>query len=291
MRHHAAGSAALLCALLLCAPAHADKRKIAVMDLMADTRLDAGIVKTLNEILLNEFTNEASLDVLGSSDIATMLTLEEERIKLTGCADDSCLAEIGGALGVQLIGAARVGAVGEKYVVSIKVLDVNGATVLGRTSEMVEKNDTELIAAIQRAVATVLGKLTGQPAADEPAAEGTLTAAPAAEPSTGFWDVSPWVGLGLTVALGGTAAALAGVAYKDSKDAQDAFVGSPAWRDAKDAMESKALAADVLFGVAGAAAVATVLLFVLAPDDVPPASAGVIPVRGGGAATLTVRFR
>ena len=86
-------------------------------------------------------------DVLGSADIASMMSLEEERIKLTGCADDSCLAEIGGALGVQLLASAAIGSVGEKFVVTVKVLDVNEARVLDRVMKPRLKASISMIAA------------------------------------------------------------------------------------------------------------------------------------------------
>ena len=50
---------------------------------------------------------------------------------------------------------------------------------------------------------------------------------------------------------------------------------------------TRSLAADTLFGLAGAAALTSVLLFVLMPDEVEATSAGLSPVSGG--AVLGVR--
>ena len=93
----------------------------------------------------------------------------------------------------------------------------------------------------------------------------------------------------------GTGGALGGLAMGDAKDARAAVPGSNEWRDAKDAAEGKALGADVLFGIAGAAVLTTVVLFVMRPAadaiqtevKVEP-TAAVLP--GGAAAGLTVRF-
>lgn len=277
-----------------------EKPKAAIMDLQADAKLDPGIVATLNQVLLSSFHETGKYDVIGSSDITSMLSLQEERVKLTGCMDDSCLAEIGGALGVQLMVTSRVGAVGDQYVVSLNLLNVHKAKVVGRTSEMVPRDDSKLIAALTEAVKKVT---SGDPAVeaqleDKPAPG--VAAAPAdqpglaAEPETskGVMGWLPWATLGLTVAVGATGGVLGGLAWSDASDARDRMKGDPDAGDLKDGAETKALVADVMFGVAGAAAVATVLLFVLGRDNgAPAATATVIPLRDGAAAGLTLRFR
>jgi len=279
----------LLCVLVfltLSASAQA-RTKIAVLELRVDSGLDAAIAKTLDEVLLNAFHESGALDVLGSSDIATMLTLEEQRVQLTGCADDSCLAEIGGALGVQLLASASVGAVGEQFILSVKVIDVNNARVVDRAGANVDRDETQLVEALTGLVRKVTATLAIEQA--DTAGE-SLTAG---DGSRGAMEVLPWVGLGLTVAVGGVGGVLAGLASSDASSAQDEYQGSPDWRDLKDSAETKALTADVMFGVAGAAAVATVVLFVLGAvgdDEAPAASITAIPVRGGGVASLAVRF-
>jgi len=84
------------------AEAQEEKRKIAVLALKLETDLDEGIGNTLNEIMLNEFQEVGDFQVLSSSDILAVLNLELKRMKL-GCTEDSCLAELGGALGVPLL--------------------------------------------------------------------------------------------------------------------------------------------------------------------------------------------
>ena len=288
--------------------------RMAVMDLQNDAELKEGIVTTLNEILLGEFSAVEGLEILGSSDITSMLSLEEERIKLTGCSEDSCLAEIGGALGVAMMATARVGAVGDNYVVSVKIIDVTRAKVKGRISEVVERNDSELIRTIKRAVVGSLkaAKVSGiggdaaepdktEPTKTEPdKTEATAKVEPAPDPGKEpepkepltFYDWAPWAALGLTAVAGGVGGAMGGLALKDSKSADDETRGSPDFDDAKDRAQTKALVADVMFGVAGAAAVGTVILFVLGAmdDDEPAAAAAIIPTRDGAAATVAVQW-
>ena len=320
-------------ALLLALPAtlqaaeEGKPTRMAVMNLQNDAELKEGIVTTLNEILLGEFSAIEGLEILGSSDITSMLSLEEERIKLTGCAEDSCLAEIGGALGVAMMATARVGAVGDNYVVSVKIIDVKRAKVKGRISEVVERDDSELIRTIKRAVVGALkaAKVTGiggavartktaktgpaktEPAKTEPAktepekTEAVAKVEPAPDPGKApekkepmtFMDIAPWLGLGLTVVAGGVGGAMGGLAMKDSASADGEFKGSPDFRNLEDSASTKALVADVMFGVAGAAAVATVVLFVvgaLGGDDKPKATGAILPTRDGAAATFAVQW-
>ena len=274
------------------AEAQEEKRKIAVLTLRLDTDLDEGIGKTLNEIMLNEFQKVGNLQVLSSSDILSVLKMEVKRTKL-GCTDDSCLVELGGALGVPLLASPSIGAIGDQYVINLKVMDISKATVLARSSEIVHRDNSELIKAVKKSVANVVGdmglekKTAAAPV--EATAGPTVTAMPE-RPST-FMDVAPWVSLGLTVAVGGAAATLAGLAQQDASAANEEYEGSPAWQSNKDAFEIKALAADVLLGIAGAAAITTVVLFIIGSgDEEPESSVSVMPTDGGATASYLVRF-
>ncbi len=270
--------------------------KIAVMELRKDVDIPDGTLRTLNELLLNEFHQQGKLEVVGASDIKSMLAHEETRRMFATCDDNSCLAEIGGALGVQLLAAASLGAVGEQYVFNIKILDVSRAKVLSRASELMDRDDSELIAGIRKAVGKVLAAVVGPVLADKQPADAPL--APTDDSPDEFasaWSWAPWVSLGVAVAAAAGGAALGGLALSDAADARAEPRDSDAWRKAADAAENKALGADVCIGVAGAAAVTTLVLFLVRPSateteaalQVEP-SAALLP--GGGAAGLTVRF-
>jgi len=290
------------------------KQKIAVLDLKSQTKLDRGIVTILNELLLTEVQETGKFEVLGSSDIASMITLEEQRVQLTGCADDSCLVEIGGALGVNLLIVASVGGVGDSYLCTLKVLDVANAKVLKRVAEMVPRKDNELITAIRKSVHKAVEAIAGpigepakpeekkaEPEKPEEAATATATATTTATATAevkqedeggGFLSIAPWIGLGLTVVAGGIGGAMAGLAYRDNGALADETKGTSDHDKLVDSVESKSLGADVMFGVAGAAAVATVILFVVdaVSDDGTPAQAGVAPLRRGALVTVGFGF-
>lgn len=108
-----------------------------------------------------------------------------------------------------------------------------------------------------------------------------------------------WVGLGLTgaLAVGATVAgSLALVRYNGmvadcNRDTQ--VCTSAEWTgEQRQRVERAALAADILIGLAGAAAVATVLLFVLEPRPERPARASVAPwvAAGGGGLAAALSF-
>jgi hypothetical protein len=292
------------------------KQRVAVLPPQLNTELEAGTGETLNEVLLSEFHQSGRLAVLGSSDIAAMLRHEEQRLVMAGCTDNACLAEIGGALGVQLIAETSIGAVGDRYVVTVKVLDVSQAKVLARASETIAGRQSALIESIRRtggqAVEAICGpresivlgasRPDAQPAAVPVAAVRSAsgpTAVETAPESVGWLDVAPWVALGLTVASGATAAALGGLAAEDAEAARGELAGTPPWSDLKDSAESKALGADVMIGVTAAAAAGTLVLFLLgdggdtgggADADSASAELGLAPTAGGGAASLKIAF-
>lgn len=147
------------------------KPKIAVLALKAATGIDEATVRLLDEFLLTEVQEAGGFEVLGSSDIASMMSLEEQRVQLTGCSDDSCLVEIGGVLGVNLLLASSVGAVGNRLLLNVKLLDVSTARVLKRTSEVMDNDQARLIDAIKRAVGKVMPGLAVHHMDDLPAVQ------------------------------------------------------------------------------------------------------------------------
>jgi hypothetical protein len=264
----------LLAALVLLAPGAAvadapQRTKLAVMDLRAERGMDPSLVRLLNEVLLASFQQQGQYETIGSSDIVAMLTLEEERIKLTGCADDACLAEIGGALGVDLLAAASAGRVGSLWVLTLKLVDVKRARVLARAVEEVEAAEEKLLAGVRRAVASVVdtrARVLDEEQGGAPMRRTTLAA----------WVLAA-AGAAALVG-GGVSGGLALSAEKDLEDVPQVDVGQ---RDDLTARaDNGALAADVLFAVGGAAVVTALILFLLPDGDEAPA-ATLMPVDGG----------
>jgi TolB-like protein len=157
---------ALLIAAALLAPAapaqkSVNRPKIAVLDLR-----DAGggkdIAATLTDVVTVALNKLGVFDVLSRSDIQRMLQFEQQKQAL-GCeSDTSCLAEIGGALGVALLVTGSVGKVGSSFLVNLSLTDTKTVKVEAREQRQVASAD-ELPAQVEAAARfLVRGLLEGQ---------------------------------------------------------------------------------------------------------------------------------
>ena len=140
-------------------PADAGKRpRLFVLSLRAEQGVSDSSVRLLNEILLSAVQETGRFDAYGESDIVAMVEAEEAK-QLAGCDDVMCLAEIGGALGADLSVLGSVGALGDAYVVSLKVIDSRKATVVGRWSSSVQGDPAVLIESVRRGWASIMAQM------------------------------------------------------------------------------------------------------------------------------------
>jgi len=158
--------AALLAAILpivaLAAPEAARPAKrprVAVMEikiLYGDPQLEA----LLSEVALTEAATYRGLDTIGRSDITSLLGFERER-QLLGCSQDaSCLAELGGALGVDYLLVGSVGRVGGLLRLDLKLVEGRRARVLGRSGVSLQDRAELLVEATQNGVRALLRQLS-----------------------------------------------------------------------------------------------------------------------------------
>ncbi len=293
-------------------PAGPRKIRIAVMEIRP-LGTEAHKAELLSEVALTEAANIDKFEVIGRSDIASMIGFDQQK-KVLGCTDDSnCLAEIGGALGVDQVMVGTLGKLGALYRVDIKLVDAKKARVTGRFGESVEGSEEKLVAAVQRGVRKLLLPLAGElpipgaVARVEPAARPKPTpAAPdltAARPTAstpaavsvessdkgGGWSRRTW-----GWALGGTGVAVVGVgalfglqakAAFDAEKKASAAGDAAAYASKKDEAKSKSTLADVCFLAGGVTAgVATYLLLTSGP------TVAVAPTEGGMVAMVSGRF-
>jgi len=300
-------------------PAAPRKTRLLVLNLRSERGLDDGLIKLLNELLMTEFQKSEQLDVFGEQDLMAMVSLEVTRQQLTGCTDDSCLAEVGGALGVDQLVFSNVGQVGARYILNMKLLDVTQARVIGRISEFSDSNEDALVYAIQKASAQLCGRPAPEPPqppalepapapAPEPEPEPEVAAvavepapepgqAPPEETGTSGMAVGAWVLLGVGVAALATGTGF-GVVAKQEQDRMESrtFKTQSGYDDAVDAVNTNALVADVSFGVGGAAVAAGLILFLVdalsgeEPGEEPAVSIAPAASEGGGSLILEGRF-
>ena len=133
----------------------ADKIKIAVPDI-ALSGVKKNLGKILTEILITEAANNNGVKITGSSDIAAMLGFDRQK-ELLGCTDDvSCVAEIGGALGVDYLLISDLGKLGSMYVLNLKLIDVSKAEVKKRIYKTVTGGPEKLIQVVKSTLPEIM---------------------------------------------------------------------------------------------------------------------------------------
>ncbi len=118
--------------------------------------IEEAVAKSLTQILAVEIKRIEGTRVISRDDIIQMLQLEAGKSLLDCQADNACLAEIGGALGVELLVLGSAGKLGERFVVSLRLIDVNNAEVKARLSETFSGQQEQLIPALRMAVRRLL---------------------------------------------------------------------------------------------------------------------------------------
>jgi TolB-like protein len=121
------------------------------------TGVSADVATNLSEVIGTELKRIDGLSVVGLSDVKALLEVESTRASL-GCSDDaSCLAEIGGALGVDKIVSGEVGRVGDQFVLGLRVIDRDSVRVDRRVTETFFGAEEQLLRAVRSASRRLMG--------------------------------------------------------------------------------------------------------------------------------------
>jgi TolB-like protein len=194
--------------VLAAAPAAAqDRCKAAVLDLTPGAGVSAKRATALTEVVTKEVGEHLACDVLGKSEIASLISFEAEK-QAAGCADDDCMAEIGDALGV-------------KYLITGDLAEVDGAVLLS-----MRMMDLERTKVVERVTESYLGKGRGLIsfvgwAARKLVAEDEAVIGPRPDEDPGHvmverrptvWRQLAWGGVATTAALGVISGGLGGTA-------------------------------------------------------------------------------
>ena len=140
----------------------AEKPGIAVMSVKSVHGVSSGMGDLVNEMILVRLKNgERFSSVVGGSDMAAMIDLEAQKQAL-GCAEESCLAELGGALGVPYMLNASIGKMGTLMVLTVKIIAVEEAKVEVRQI-LRAKDEGALADGIDGLVDKAVVDLLGQP--------------------------------------------------------------------------------------------------------------------------------
>jgi TolB-like protein len=146
----------------------------AVFDLTT-AGLSEDAARNLTQVLSVELKRIQGASVIGKEDIVAMLNLEGQK-QVLGCeSDTSCLAEIGGALGVDKLVVGQVGKLADNFIISLRLISPTTAKVDNRISENFVGTEATLIPAIRTAGRKLLGIQSKEPgslgvSSSEPAA-------------------------------------------------------------------------------------------------------------------------
>ena len=134
---------------------------IAVLNLNS-AGVSESISKNLTQVTSVELKRLKGATVISSDDIVAMLSLEEDK-QMLGCDDASCLAEIGGALGVDKLVNGQVGLLGNSYMITLKLISPGSAQVENRISETFVGDEATLIPAVRSAARKLFGIESKEP--------------------------------------------------------------------------------------------------------------------------------
>ena len=108
---------------LCCASALSAKTRVAVMELGAKTGVNEETAGVLTDTLRTTLYGSGVFDMLNREDMVDILG--EVKFQQSGaCEETSCIVEMGGNLGVEKMVAGTIGLIGEKYSVTIKLVDI-----------------------------------------------------------------------------------------------------------------------------------------------------------------------
>lgn len=127
---------------VVCARGPLRSVKMAVLKLAAKAGVEQGVVDLFSDALTVELRKRPGVSVMSDTDMVAILGLERQR-QILGCTDSSCLAEIGGALGVDRLVTGSVGRVGGSLIVNITSLDPNKAQAVTSVSERLKSGSDE----------------------------------------------------------------------------------------------------------------------------------------------------
>lgn len=113
---------------------------VLVMPLRPKGDVDQDVAALVTNILLSNLDEVRGWRTISIQDVEA--TLQAERQKdLLACASTVCLAEIGGALGADLLVYGEVGSLGSKLAVNVSVLDNRTYKVSARSSKLCDREE------------------------------------------------------------------------------------------------------------------------------------------------------
>jgi hypothetical protein len=244
--------------------------KVAVLDLKTTGTFEPKLVLGLSNLIASEAARHP-VRVISGADLTSLLGLERQK-QLLGCSESSCMAEIGGALGVDYLLVTDVSKVGEVWLFTANLLDVRKARAVARVTERTQ-DQSRLVDLARAGVERAL-----EPIAAGPAPDG----APAARVAGYVLD-----GTGAVLLAGGAAF---GVWSQLTFDQAKRASSRGEMDDLKDKTNTQMIVADVLYAAGAVALGVGLVLTFTSPSTRGSVSVGVAPSRSGGGLAVSGAF-
>ncbi|MFO0583402.1 MAG: hypothetical protein U0229_14115 [Anaeromyxobacter sp.] len=110
--------------------------KLAVLPLAHPEGVADGVTSALTEALAAEVRRQSGADVVTKRELDSVLSLELQK-QMLGCQTDACMAELGGALGVDGMVTGDVSRIGESWLVHLKVVKPQKAQVVAQSDRRI----------------------------------------------------------------------------------------------------------------------------------------------------------
>jgi TolB-like protein len=224
---------------------------VAVLDLQGKGLDDSQmhVAQILTDSIATELSASTECRIITQADIASMLDFEATKMATCSDAAESCIAEIGGALGVQRVVAGSVGKIGTTYTIQLRLIDIHEANV-DKRADLTSREDAAELRDTARNGARQLFGLDAAPTTSGAATEeATAGGGPFA---------SPWIYVGSGVAaLGLVGAGVGGFLAWDANEQ----LGDPA-KTGKGGIQTIGVAG---LGIAAGGAVLTLVGVGLVP--------------------------
>lgn len=148
----------------------ADARdQLAVMDLKANHGVEKSLALALSVIIRDKIHSFGQYEVLSMQDLEAIAERESVQMKL-GCDENQCLLDFGQKLGTKFMMAGSLSKLGGIYVVSLRLLDTQGAAagVKQRQTRKCRCDEGQLIEAAEKLAAGIMGVVEAPPKATRP---------------------------------------------------------------------------------------------------------------------------
>ena len=146
------------------------KQSLIVFDIVPENGVTQGTANLLTEVVIDNVGKLDRFKVIGQKDISKIMNIEQTK-QMAGCSDSGCLANIAGSMGSDFYIEGSVGSVGDKYIVTLKLMDAQKVETVEHNTRIIPKDDNLILDAVVSLVAALF-KLQTPPAAGGPQASG-----------------------------------------------------------------------------------------------------------------------